>query len=98
MRLLLEHAVVPVVLVLLLVGSIGVGGICSGARRAGSSPFGASVAEIMAIGHWRLEERCMAAELEKEQAQSDVLVAADTGGRGMVDRGRDHEWDLPEGG
>jgi hypothetical protein len=88
MVLLMQHAVVPVVLVLLLVGSIGVGGVCSGARRAGSSPFGASVAEIMAIGHWRLEERCMAAELEKEQAQSDVLVAADTGPSSSRSRGQ----------
>ena len=47
--------------------------------RAGASPFGASVAEITAIGHWRLEERRVAAVLEKVQAQADVLVAADTG-------------------
>ena len=63
-------------------------GACSGARRAGASPFGASVAEITAIGHWRLEERRVAAVLERVQAQVDVLVAADTGPSSSRSRGQ----------
>ena len=70
---------------------------------------GASVAEIMAIGHWRSDAWLLYSRRNRPRlmywsrqilgpAAHDRAVRADAGGGGTVDRGCDHEWDLPEDG